>query len=725
MANYNELTHIFVTQKENESLKKAGIDNLKTLREQGKDSEARTILADQACLSLSKIERLVIRADLLQVNLVGPAKLTQQQALLLERLGIDGLRGLARVDLKRLENRLKQELQCPTWQSPDNEFGDMAGIKVLIAPNNVNYPYGNILEQLVNQAIELVDKEKEPPQDFTSITTHTHNLLVVSDLHIGEGWDPQSGKLNRNEDFLYDRAFAHFLVYHQNKREAARHTGGAEDRPWKLILNGDVVDFLQVTETPAHDVNELAMTVERLVGNANGLTAPPEQPDEPAEKTQERLQEIRQLLQTVDNPEKKRDAQRLIAEVDVLLARGDNAADWGMLWKTDSTDPHQLSYQDVRWGLGSIEPDNVWRMHRIYAGHPIFFQALAWFLAHKDNQIIIQTGNHDIELFWGGVRRAFRETLADAYEQLAVSEWKHLFATFGCSQVGQSPNCTDFNEAIEQRLAFTHWIYYEPGVAYIEHGTQYETANSWATYLNPRFVGILTGYKRKQKANGVGGEGRRQRLFWPWGSLIVRFIFNRVEEIHPFADQLKPISSYFTWAFSKDFLRTIGLLLLSIPGFLAVLGQIFQRGVVEGWFGTDRSITGLFNIFLRGMLTWFTWINRLLNGSWLSGLFSRNRQDAATYNPLNQLAWPVFGWTQWKLIVDHDHSNRVRLSKLIPSLHQKPKRVEECVLHQFDECMPKVNKTPCPNAPNQWPDDEQPNPPWEPGLFSSKMRCIF
>jgi hypothetical protein len=34
-----------------------------------------------------------------------------------------------------------------------------------------------------------------------------HNLLIVSDLHLSEGFDPGTGRTSRLEDFLRDDAF--------------------------------------------------------------------------------------------------------------------------------------------------------------------------------------------------------------------------------------------------------------------------------------------------------------------------------------------------------------------------------------------------------------------------------------------------------------------------------------------------------------------------------------
>jgi hypothetical protein len=70
-----------------------------------------------------------------------------------------------------------------------------------------------------------------------------YNLLAVSDLHFGcdlRGGTPQGGDRRRD---LLDRALCRFLDHHALRRE-----GG---RPWRLLLVGDVFDFVAVTQTPA------------------------------------------------------------------------------------------------------------------------------------------------------------------------------------------------------------------------------------------------------------------------------------------------------------------------------------------------------------------------------------------------------------------------------------------------------------------------------------------
>lgn len=67
-----------------------------------------------------------------------------------------------------------------------------------------------------------------------------HNLLVISDLHLGEDLRPGS-----TERHFLDRVEAElsaFLTYHTIRREF-----GA---PWRLVINGDMLDFLAICLIP-------------------------------------------------------------------------------------------------------------------------------------------------------------------------------------------------------------------------------------------------------------------------------------------------------------------------------------------------------------------------------------------------------------------------------------------------------------------------------------------
>ncbi len=66
-------------------------------------------------------------------------------------------------------------------------------------------------------------------------------ILVVSDLHLSSGRDPQRGTWSPTEDFFCDQEFAEFLACY-----------GKEGKT-RLVINGDMADFLQVLTLPTED----------------------------------------------------------------------------------------------------------------------------------------------------------------------------------------------------------------------------------------------------------------------------------------------------------------------------------------------------------------------------------------------------------------------------------------------------------------------------------------
>jgi UDP-2,3-diacylglucosamine pyrophosphatase LpxH len=76
---------------------------------------------------------------------------------------------------------------------------------------------------------------------MTSARQRDEIILVISDLHMSSGLDARRGTWSPTEDFFWDTEFAEFL----------RHYGrGGKCR---LVVNGDMVDFLQVLILPTDD----------------------------------------------------------------------------------------------------------------------------------------------------------------------------------------------------------------------------------------------------------------------------------------------------------------------------------------------------------------------------------------------------------------------------------------------------------------------------------------
>lgn len=83
----------------------------------------------------------------------------------------------------------------------------------------------------------LPDSDDEP--DPMRADHDPGDLFVVSDLHLGRGKNPQTGRYYELECFFYDddfRSFCRFLCQQAQ----------VEGRPFTLILNGDTFDFLRL-----------------------------------------------------------------------------------------------------------------------------------------------------------------------------------------------------------------------------------------------------------------------------------------------------------------------------------------------------------------------------------------------------------------------------------------------------------------------------------------------
>ncbi len=308
------------------------------------------------------------------------------------------------------------------------------------------------------------------------MSTQTNfNYLFVSDLHLSEGRNPATGLIHRNEDFFEDRAFAQFIAYHAAlSRDPA--APAYYQKPWKLVINGDIFDFLQVVSLPA--------------------------------------------------------------EGDELLAI------------TGISQYKDLQSNTCKFGLGTKPKEIVWKLSRIAAGHPLFFQALAWFLAQEGNELVCMKGNHDIELYWPAVQHHMKTLLTEAYR-----EWRNHH-DMECPLPVYDDMPAELNPNIlRTAVHFPPFHLYEPDLFYVEHGCQYDPANAFANFDDPRL------------------PANPELIELPSGSLFVRYFFNRVESIHPFADNLKPISRYIFWLLQNAPAEIINILTNILPDYLSAWNQ--------------------------------------------------------------------------------------------------------------------------------------------------------
>jgi hypothetical protein len=144
------------------------------------------------------------------------------------------------------------------------------------------------------------------------------------------------------------------------------------------------------------------------------------------------------------------------------------------------------------------------RMDTILQGHPLFFQALGRFVA-TGIPLEVVPGNHDIEMIRASTQQYFKQLLAQAAGDPKAAEGVTVYP----------------------------WIYYVPGLLYAEHGQQYDKINSFATVLQP--------YEPREPLDP-------DAIDQPLGSYFVEYLFNRVEDVDPFADNIKPPTRYLAWA---------------------------------------------------------------------------------------------------------------------------------------------------------------------------------
>jgi hypothetical protein len=100
--------------------------------------------------------------------------------------------------------------------------------------------------------------------------------------------------------------------------------------------------------------------------------------------------------------------------------------------------------------------------------HPAVFRALARFVA-AGNRLEIIAGNHDAEFQWPAVQEAFLDALCSAHVEPKAS------------RRGASVDPAELRE----RVGFHPWFFYQPGVAWIEHGHLYDENCSMEFALAP------------------------------------------------------------------------------------------------------------------------------------------------------------------------------------------------------------------------------------------------
>ncbi|HEY3820095.1 MAG TPA: hypothetical protein VGL81_23180 [Polyangiaceae bacterium] len=121
-------------------------------------------------------------------------------------------------------------------------------------------------------------------------------------------------------------------------------------------------------------------------------------------------------------------------------------------------------------GLGNSADHGRLKLRAVVARHRVVFEALAAFVA-GGHALTLVHGNHDVEFHWDGVKQDLKAMLVE-------------MALAGAS-LDRHDRSEVFAEEFAARIEFAPWFYYAEGVAYVEHGHQYDTLCSTENIMAP------------------------------------------------------------------------------------------------------------------------------------------------------------------------------------------------------------------------------------------------
>lgn len=173
---------------------------------------------------------------------------------------------------------------------------------------------------------------------ITKQSAQEQDLIIISDLHLAAG-KRKDGCFSGTENFFSDAAFCRWLQT-MSQTQASKTA--------ILIINGDFVDFLRVTETPQTDTDFLAWSY---------------------------------LLDDLGFSKSVQELKRSIIP------------------------------KERKFGLRTDDYKSVWKLRLVMDGHAELFNALGEWL-NRGNQLWITKGNHDLEWHWKLVQRCLHRELS-------------------------------------------------------------------------------------------------------------------------------------------------------------------------------------------------------------------------------------------------------------------------------------------------------------------------
>ena len=133
--------------------------------------------------------------------------------------------------------------------------------------------------------------------------------------------------------------------------------------------------------------------------------------------------------------------------------------------------------------LKSTEAVALWKIDTIAAGHPLFFQALGWFIANSGNELLFLKGDDDIEIVWPSVQDRIVYHCTEQYEFWLQN---HSTGHQTESPLKFSPDLPlTLSRERRSRIQFLAWFDHQKTLFYVEHGNQYDPTSAFGDILNP------------------------------------------------------------------------------------------------------------------------------------------------------------------------------------------------------------------------------------------------
>lgn len=202
----------------------------------------------------------------------------------------------------------------------------------------------------------------------------------------------------------------------------------------------------------------------------------------------------------------------------VVVLNGD-IIDFDLVTAAPKDPPWHVSRVERRRGMDPTEGKSVWKLQHVLADHPEFVAMLVRVLA-AGQRVVYVMGNHDRELHFEAVQRAFSSAVAERAQADGVT--------------------IDLD-----RLTFEPWFFYVPGEIYAEHGQQYDYYNSFRFLLAPTLP-----------------DRKEPTLALPMGNLSNRELMSEMGFFNPHASNyILNVYSYFVhwlrhYAFSRRNIAT-------------------------------------------------------------------------------------------------------------------------------------------------------------------------